>query len=214
MKIGILGSGDVAKSLAAGFLERGDQVQLGTRDPSNASLKEWVASAGKKASVGTLSGTAAFADLAVLAVRGVAGPEVLRLADPKSLAGKVVIDVTNPLLFFDNAPPALAVGHSDSAGEQVQRALPDSQVVKAFNIAGNPFMVHPKFPGGPPDMFICGNDAAAKATVTKILTDFGWPTIDIGGIEGSRMLESLCLLWVHSALHLGTWNIAFKLLRA
>jgi predicted dinucleotide-binding enzyme len=213
MRIGILGSGDVAKSLAKGFLGRGDRVQLGTRDPSNAELQAWAASAGPNASVGTLAETAKFAELALLAVHGVAGPEALRLADPRNLAGKVVIDVTNPLVFSDSAPPGLSVGHTDSAGEQVQRTLPASHVVKAFNIVGNPQMVHPTFPGGPPDMFICGNDAGAKATVTKILEEFGWPTIDIGGIDGSRMLESLCLLWVRSGLQLGNWNIAFKLLR-
>ncbi|MCI4350206.1 MAG: NAD(P)-binding domain-containing protein [Thermoplasmata archaeon] len=204
----------MAKSLAKGFLGRGDEVRFGTRDPAKAELRAWAVSAGPRASVGTLPEAARFAELAVLAVPGVAGPEALRLAGASHLAGKVVIDVTNPLVFHEDAPPTLSVGHTDSAGEQVQRTIPDSQVVKAFNTVNNSQFVHPKFPGGTPEMFICGNDAGAKATVTTILKDFGWPTIDIGGIEGSRLLEPLCILWVHAALQLGSWDIAFKVVRS
>ena len=108
---------------------------------------------------------------------------------------------------------SLAVGHTDSAGEQVQRWLPSAYVVKAFNTVGYAHMFKPDFPGGPPDMFICGNDASAKKTVTGILQDFGWPTIDIGGIEGSRLLEPMCVLWVGYAMRTGGTNHAFKLLR-
>ena len=105
------------------------------------------------------------------------------------------------------------LGHTDSGGEQVQRWLPGVNVVKAFNIVGHAHMVEPAFPGGPPDMFIAGNDADAKNTVTEILTAFGWSTIDAGGIEGARLLEPLCILWVGYGLATGTWNHAFKLLR-
>ncbi|MCI4319365.1 MAG: NAD(P)-binding domain-containing protein [Thermoplasmata archaeon] len=213
MKVGILGSGDVARSLAKGFVGRGDNVRLGTRDPSSASLVSWAKEIGPNVSLGSLADAAEFGELAVVATRGSAVPEVLRLAGPKNLVGKVVIDVTNPLVFRENAPPSLSVGHDDSAGEQVQRALPGAHVVKAFNTVGNSLFVHPKLPGGPPDMFICGNDAQAKATVTKVLKDFGWPTVDIGGIEGSRLLEPMCILWVLSAMSLGSWEIAFKILR-
>ncbi len=99
------------------------------------------------------------------------------------------------------------------AGEQVQRWAPKARVVKAFNIVGHAHMVDPQFPGGPPDMFICGNDAAAKATVTEILKSFGWPTINIGGIEGARLLEPMCVLWVLYATLTKSTNHAFKLLR-
>ncbi|MDQ6831022.1 MAG: hypothetical protein M3081_19335 [Gemmatimonadota bacterium] len=125
-----------------------------------------------------------------------------------------MIDATNPLVYAEGKPPSLALGHTDSGGEQVQRWLPNARVVKAFNIVGNAHMVNPSFPGGPPDMFIAGNDASAKQTVTKILEDFGWPgSIDTGGIEGARLLEPLCILWVNYGLSHGTWNHAFKLLR-
>jgi hypothetical protein len=137
----------------------------------------------------------------------------LNMAGPGNFAGKVVIDAINPLEFVPNAPPRLAIGHTDSAGERVQRWLPSAKVVKAFNIVGNVHMFKPQFPGGPPDMFICGNDDAAKQTVTEILKDFGWPAIDIGGIEGSRLLEPLCILWVGYGIRSGSWNHAFKLLR-
>ena len=125
----------------------------------------------------------------------------------------MVIDATNPLDFSGGMPPKLFVGHTDSLGERVQRWLPGAKVVKAFNTVGNAFFVHPDLPGGPPDMFIAGNDADAKQTVTGILKDFGWPTIDVGGIEGARLLEPLCILWVGYGIRTGTWNHAFKLLR-
>lgn len=137
----------------------------------------------------------------------------LKLAGAENFAGKVVIDATNPLHYESGKLPALTIGHTDSAGEQVQRWLPSARVVKAFNSVGFAHMFKPDFPGGPPDMFICGNDDSAKQTVTGILKDFGWPTIDIGGIEGSRVLEPLCILWVGYGLRTGTWNHAFKLLR-
>jgi hypothetical protein len=123
------------------------------------------------------------------------------------------MDATNPLDFSQGMPPRLSIGHTDSAGEQVQRWLPDAKVVKVFNIVGNAHMVDPQFPGGPPDMFICGNDDGAKATVAEICRQFGWPTIDLGGIEGSRWLEPMCILWVAHGLRAGSWNHAFKLLR-
>jgi predicted dinucleotide-binding enzyme len=136
------------------------------------------------------------------------------MANPKNFAGKVVIDVTNPLDFSKGMPPRLAIGHADSAGETVQRMLPDSKVVKAFNTVGNSHFIHPDFPGGPPTMFICGNDGKAKKTITdNILTKLGWETIDIGGIEGARLLEPLAFLWIMHYFRTGYGNHAFKLLR-
>jgi predicted dinucleotide-binding enzyme len=151
--------------------------------------------------------------VAVLATLWSGTESAVKLSGLANLAGKVVIDATNPLVFTANALPALALGHTDSGGEQVQRWLPSARVVKAFNIVGNAHMFKPAFPGGPPDMFICGNDADAKRVVTEILTDFGWSTIDVGGIEGARLLEPLCILWVGYGIRTGTWNHAFKLLR-
>ncbi|HEY8021782.1 MAG TPA: DNA-binding protein, partial [Thermoanaerobaculia bacterium] len=148
----------------------------------------------------------------VLATLFTAAEPAIRLAGPEHFSGKVLIDVTNPLDFSSGAP-RLAVGHTDSAGEQIQRLLPQARVVKAFNIVGAPHMFRPQFPGGPPDMFYCGDDDAAKAQVREILEAFGWNPIDIGGIEGSRLLEPLAMLWIEHGRRTSTWNHAFKLLK-
>jgi 8-hydroxy-5-deazaflavin:NADPH oxidoreductase len=212
MKIGVLGSGPVGQVLASGFISLGHEVKLGTRDPKSEKVKEWVKKNGNKASAGSFEETAKFAELAVLSTLWTGTENALKLAVPDNLSGKIVIDTTNPLLFEQNAPPRLALGHTDSGGEQVQRWLPGSKVVKAFNMVGNAHMVHPQFPGGPPDMFIAGNDADAKAKVTEILKAFGWNVTDIGEMEGARELEPLCILWVKYAMIYGGWNHAIKML--
>ena len=213
VKVGVLGSGDVGKALGSGFAALGHEVKMGSRDPKSEKVTAWVAKIGARASSGTFAEAARFAEVAVLATLWSGTENALKLAGPDNLADKVVIDATNPLTFPPNAPPALALGHTDSGGEQVQRWLPRGRVVKAFNIAGNAHMFRPQFPGGPPDMFICGNDGEAKKTVTEILKAFGWPAIDIGGIEGARLLEPMCILWVLYGIRTASWNHAFKLLR-
>lgn len=212
MHIGILGSGAVGQALGLGFAELGHVVKIGSREPANEKLKAWQAKAGKRASTGSFAETAKFADVAVLATLWSGTESALKLAEAGNLSGKILMDVTNPLVVAENQPPRLALGHTDSGGEQVQRWLPQSKVVKAFNSVGNAHMVNPKFPGGPPDMFICGNDAAAKQVVTGFCTDFGWGVVDAGGIEGARLLEPLCILWVVHGIRTGSWNHAFKLL--
>jgi len=211
MKIAILGTGDVGKALARGFLERGDEVMMGSRESDKP--RAWAAQSGPRASGGTFSEAAAWGHAAVLATAWSGTENAIGLADPNAFAGKLVIDATNPLVFAPGQPPALALGHTDSGGEQVQRWIPSAKVVKAFNIVGHAHMVRPDFPGGPPDMFFCGNDASAKSTVGKILADFGWAAIDIGGMEGARLLEPMCILWVLYGLRGGGWDHAFKLLR-
>jgi predicted dinucleotide-binding enzyme len=213
MKVGILGSSAVGAALGRGFLAVGHEVRLGARNADNPRIVEWAQAGGERASAGTFADTARFADVAVLATGWSGTENALRLAGAENLAGKVVIDVTNPLVPSAGGPPGLALGHTDSAGEQVQRWLPGARVVKAFNIVGNPHMFRPDFSGGPPDMLICGNDESAKALVTEILTTFGWPVIDIGGIEGARLLEPLAILWIACGLRTGSWDNAFKLLR-
>lgn len=209
MKIGILGSGDVAKALGAGFLGRGDDVMLGTRDPMK--LTQWL-DENPKARVGSLAETAAFGETIVLATLGSAMQSVIDQAGAGAFDGKVVIDATNPLGSDANGPH-LTVGFDDSLGEQVQRALPRARVVKAFNIVGSAYMVHPKFENGPPSMLIAGNDDAAKQIVTGVLRDFGWEVADLGGIESARYLEPMCMAWVVYGMHSGGWHHAFKLLR-
>lgn len=214
MKVGIIGSGDVGRKLADGFIELGHNVRIGSRDPNQSKISEWINKHGRKnASAGTFADTAIFGDIIVLATLWTGTPEAIHLADPQNLANKIVIDVTNPLDFSKGVPPTLALGHTDSAGETIQRMLPDSKVVKAFNIVGNPHMIHPDFPGGKPTMFICGNDEDAKKIVTNdVLSKFGWETIDIGRIEGSRLLEPLALLWIQHYFKTGSGDHAFKLL--
>jgi predicted dinucleotide-binding enzyme len=214
MKIGILGSGDVGKALGAGFAVLGHDVMIGTREPSAEKVRAWLTKIGPKGSAGSFSEAAAFAEVAVVATLWDGTENALRLAGPQNLAGKVVIDTTNPLDFSGGPPPKLSVGHTDSAGERVQRWLPNARVVKAFNIVGNQHMFRPDFPGGPPDMFICGNDAAAKKTVAGVCTAFGWPEpIDLGGIEAARYLESLAMTWILAYFATRSGNHAFKLLR-
>jgi predicted dinucleotide-binding enzyme len=219
MKVGILGSGDVGRRLGDGLIELGHTVKIGTRDPYKREIVQWVSNHGGeegKASAGTFVEAASFGDeLIVLSTAWEGTPSVIKMADPKNFIRKVVIDTTNPLDFSKGTPPRLAVGHNDSAGETIQRLLPEAKVVKAFNIVGNPHMIHPDFPqGGPPTMFICGNDDDAKKMVTgNILTPFGWETIDIGVIEGARLLEPLAMLWITYYFRTNTGNHAFKLLR-
>jgi len=213
MKIGILGSGVVGQTLGAGFAALGHEVKMGSREPGSERVQDWVARTGVLSSAGTFSDAAAFADLAVLATGWSGTDNAIHLADPRNLVGKVVIDATNPLAYAADAPPSLALGFNDSGGEQVQRLLPDSKVVKAFNTVGAPHMVNPDFPGGPPDMFICGNDTEAVAQVKDICERFGWSVIDIGGIEGARLLEPLAILWVLYGIRTGGWGHAFKLLK-
>jgi 8-hydroxy-5-deazaflavin:NADPH oxidoreductase len=214
MKIGILGSGEVGKALGAGFATLGHDVLIGTRDPGSEKIRAWATKTGPRASAGTFAEAAAFAEVAVLATLWDGTENAIRLGGPHNLAGKVVIDTTNPLDFSGGPPPKLSVGRTDSAGERVQRWLPAARVVKAFNIVGNPHMFRPNFPGGPPDMFICGNDVAAKKTVAEICTAFGWPQpIDLGGIEAARYLEPLAMVWILTYFATGSGNHAFKLLR-
>ena len=212
MQIGILGSGGVGQALGLGFTQLGHEVKIGSRDPGSDKLKPWLAKAGKKASTGSFEETARFADVAVLATLWSGTHSAIELANPGNLARKVVMDVTNPLVTEPNKPPRLALGHTDSGGEQVQRWLPNSKVVKAFNTVGSAHMVNPQFPGGPPDMFICGDDASAKQAVAAFCKSFGWGVVDAGGIEGARLLEPLCILWVVHGLQTGGWDHAYKLL--
>jgi hypothetical protein len=199
-KVGILGTGDVGKALGRGFASRGCEVKIGGRE--------------KKGENVTFAEAAAFGDLIVLATRWDGTENAIKLADPKNIGSKIVIDATNPLKHVDGRPVGLERGCTDSGGETVQRWLPQAKVVKAFNIVGNPLMVDPKLPGGPPTMMIGGNDDGAKKEVLEILKDFGWETIDLGGIEAARVLEPMCWAWVLAGARTGKWMSAFKMLHA
>jgi predicted dinucleotide-binding enzyme len=207
-RVGVIGSGQVGRALAAGFAAHGHEVTIGTRAPAeNDDLQAWAAQHPGIA-IGTFAAAAEASEIVVLATRGTAVEQAIATAGPQHFAGKVVIDATNPL-----APdpvtggPGLAVGHTDSGGEIVQRALPDARVVKCFNTVNNALMADPGFAERQP-MFIAGNDAGAKRTVAEILDAFGWDAFDVGGIEQSRQLESLVLLWVAVGRARGAWDHA------
>jgi predicted dinucleotide-binding enzyme len=212
MKIGILGSGEVAKTLASGFMKHDHEVMLGTRDATK--LAAWKAqNAGGQ--VGTFAAAAQFGAAVVLAVKGSVALDALRAAGKANLAGKTVIDATNPIA---DAPPTNGVlrfftNLDESLMERLQRECADAHFVKAFNSVGNGRMVNPQFQGGKPTMFICGNDDAAKKTVTRILDQFGWETADMGKAEAARAIEPLCMLWCIPGLLRQEWSHAFKLLR-
>ncbi len=213
MRIGVLGTGDVGRAIGKAFVTLGHNVKMGSRSATNEKAVAWAKEMGATASVGTFADAASYGEIVVLATLGVANESALRSAGLEKFRGKVVIDTTNPLDFSGVMPPKLAVAGNDSAGEGVQRLLPDAHVVKAFNTVGSAHMFRPSFPGGPPDMFICGNHDEAKKTVAGILSDFGWGVVDIGGVESSRYLEAMCLVWVLHGARTNTWNHAFKLLR-
>jgi 8-hydroxy-5-deazaflavin:NADPH oxidoreductase len=213
MKVGIIGSGVVGQTLAAGFLKHGHEVAIGTREP--AKLKDW-AEKNEGAAVKSSADAATFGDVVVLAVAGAAALDALKQAGAGALNGKTVIDACNPI---GGGPPVNGVlsfftPQNESLMEQLQKAYPNAHFVKAFNSVGNGQMVNPHFPGGRPTMFICGNDASAKKTVAQILDQFGWETEDMGAVEAARAIEPLCKLWCIPGVGKGDWSAhAFKLLR-
>jgi predicted dinucleotide-binding enzyme len=211
MKVGILGSGDVAQALARGFLGQGDAVTLGTR--STAKLAEW-AKQNPRARLGSLADAAKASELIVLAVKGSAAADALRAAGQDNLAGKCVLDATNPIA---EAAPVNGVlkfftSLDESLMERLQREFSAARFVKAFNSVGSAHMVNPKFAGGPPSMFICGNDGEAKKTVAGVAERFGWQPIDMGLAEAARAIEPLCMLWCIPGFLRNDWSHAFKML--
>lgn len=211
MNVGIIGSGAVAQTLGAGFLKYGHAVTLGTRDATK--LADWQ----KKhpdAKVGSFGDAAKFGEVVTLAVKGTVALDALRLAGQDAIAGKVVIDATNPIAA---APPVNGVlryftSLDESLMERLQKAYPSARFVKAFSSVGNASMVNPRFAAGPPTMFICGNDAAAKQTVSAVLDQFGWETLDLGAVEAARAIEPLCILWCIPGFLHNEWTHAFKVL--
>jgi predicted dinucleotide-binding enzyme len=213
MKVGVLGSGTVGQTLAAGFLKHGHEAMIGTREP--AKLADWN-KANPKGRVGSGSEAAAFGEILVLAVKGGAAAKVLREAGVANLKGKTIVDACNPLT---DAPPVHGVlscttGPNESLMEQLQKEFSEAHLVKAFNSVGAGQMVNPQYPGGvKPTMFICGDNEGAKKTVTGILDQFGWETVDMGAVEAARGIEPLAVLWCTLGFTKNEWTHAFKLLR-
>ena len=207
---GVLGSGDVGQVLAKGLKDHGYEVRIGSRTP--AKLATYSRETGIAA--GTFAEVARWGEALVLSVKGSAAESVLRMVG-KEVGGKLVIDTTNPLT---EDPPEQGVlrsftGPDESLMERLQQAYPAAHFVKAFNSVGSARMVDPDFQGVRPTMFYCGNDAAAKATVARILDQFGWDGADMGGAVAARAIEPLAMLWCIPGFLQGSWTHAFKLLR-
>jgi 8-hydroxy-5-deazaflavin:NADPH oxidoreductase len=214
MKIGIIGSGQVGQVLASAFLKEGHPVMLGTRDITKEEVVKWKTE-NSSGQTGTFAEAAAFTDIIVLATGGTVTESAVTMAGIDNFSGKTVIDATNPIAA---APPKDGVlqfftGPNESLMEKVQAMLPKANLVKAFNSVGNGFMYKPDFNGVKPTMFICGNDDAAKKTVTDILTSFGWETEDMGKANAAGAIESLCILWCLPGFTKNQWSHAFKLLK-
>jgi 8-hydroxy-5-deazaflavin:NADPH oxidoreductase len=210
-KFGVLGSGVVAQTLAKGLKTHGYDVRIASRGGDK--LKDFASHSGIPE--GTFENVARWSDVVVLAVKGTAAESAIGIAGASNLAGKVVIDTTNPIA---DEPPVDGVlkfftGPNDSLLERLQKASPDVRFVKAFNSVGNAYMVNPSLPGGPPTMFYCGNDVEAKKIVVRVLQAFGWDAADMGGAAAARAIEPLCQLWCIPGLREGRWTHAFKLLR-
>jgi len=213
MKIGIIGTGAVGQALALGFKKHGHQVMIGSRDPQK--LESWVEQKGEGIRLGTFDECARFGKLVILAVKGSAALEAVKLAGEANLSGKAVIDTTNPI--DGSRPPVNGVLHfttslESSLMEQLQSTYPSVNFVKAFNIVGSAHMVDPSFESKP-TMFICGNNDNAKAEVNDLLEQIGWEPMDMGKVESARAIEPLCMLWCIPGFLRNEWNQAFKMLR-
>jgi predicted dinucleotide-binding enzyme len=214
MKVGIIGSGMVGRVLASAFLKEGNHVMLGTRNISKEDVIKWKTE-NSNGLLGSFQETAQFGEIIVLAVGGLVAEDAITLAGKEHFIDKIIIDATNPIAAVppDNGVLKYFTTLEESLMERIQKLLPDAKVVKAFNSVGNAFMYKPKFPGGAPTMFICGNDEAAKKKVTDILTVFGWETEDMGKVEAARAIEPLCILWCIPGFIRNQWTHAFKLLK-
>ncbi len=213
-KIGILGTGTVGKTIGSALIKLGYEVKMGSRTSDNASALEFVQTNGSKASNGTFSEAAQFAEIIFNCTLGMASIQALELAGKNNLSGKVVIDISNPLDFSKGMPPSLSVCNLDSLGEQIQRKFPETHVVKTLNIVNCEVMVNPSKSGGDPTMFLCGNDEKAKAETVEILKQFGWNDIlDLGDITNARGTEMLLPIWVRTYIATKNGYFAFKIIR-
>jgi 8-hydroxy-5-deazaflavin:NADPH oxidoreductase len=213
MKIGILGSGDVGKALATGFIKYGYEVMIGTQHKEK--LSEFKEKFGKEVNIGNFDETAKFGEMLVLAVRGTAAKETLKIAGEDNIKNKTIIDTTNPIaeIPMENNVLRFFTSLDSSLMEQLQKEFPNANFVKAFNSIGSNMMVNPDINGTKPTMFICGNNESSKKEVGKILDLFGFEIEDMGKAEAARAIEPLCILWCIPGFAKNDWEHAFKLLR-
>lgn len=213
MKIGVIGSGDVGKTLAGGFVKHGYDVMIGTNHAEK--REELKSKTDGKCKIGSFMETAAHGELVVLAVKGTAAESAIKSADLANLKGKTVIDATNPIA---DQPPVKGVlkfftNLDGSLMERLQNLAPETNFVKAFSCVGSALMVNPDLGGAKPTMFICGNNSTAKMQVVRILEQFGFESEDMGGVESARAIEPLCALWCIPGFLRNDWTHAFKLLK-
>lgn len=215
MRIGILGTGVVGKTLATKLAKLGNDVRMGSRAAGGEKARAWVKEAGGKSSEGTFADAAAHGEMVFNCTSGMASLEALKAAGAKNLEGKTVVDVANPLDFSRGMPPTLSVCNTDSLGEQIQRAFPAARVVKSLNTVNANVMVDPSLVPGVHDMFVSGNDAKAKAQVIDLLkAGFGWKeVIDLGDISGARAQEMHLALWLRLFITLQTPNVNVRVAR-
>lgn len=213
MKYGVLGTGMVGLAISNRLAELGHEVMIGTREPSKSSDK--LKSKNEAVKVGTFTEAATFGDILFNVTLGAVSIDMLSAVGESNLNGKVLVDVSNPLDFSKGMPPSLLVTNTDSLGEQIQRAFPKLKVVKTLNTVTASIMVNPKqVADGDHDLFICGDDVNAKASVVRMLHEFGWVNIhDLGDITNSRALEAMLLIWVRLYGKLGTGMFNFKVVR-
>ncbi len=210
MKVGVLGTGMVGSAIASKLVSLGHEVKMGSREAVNAKAKAWAAAAGKRASAGTFAEAARFGEMVFSCTLGTAALEALRAAGSENLAGKPLVDVSNPLDLSRGMPPSLFTGPADSLAERIQREFPEARVVKALNTVNASVMGDPGRLGDPSDVFVCGDASEAKLGVTSLLRDFGWSrVIDLGGIAAARGLEAYLLFWlaVFGALKTPDFNV-------
>jgi predicted dinucleotide-binding enzyme len=216
MKIGVLGTGSVGKTIGAKLVEVGHEVTMGSRSATNEQAAEWAASAGAGASHGTFADAAAFGELVFNCTAGTVSLEALGAAGEENLSGKVLVDLANALDFSKGRPPTLSVCNDDSVGEQIQRAFPEARVVKALNTMNAAIMVAPASIPGEHDVFMCGNDEDAKDRVSELLQSFGWPAehiVDLGDITAARGPEMYLALWLRLMGPVGHPNFNIRVSR-
>ncbi|HEV2775590.1 MAG TPA: NAD(P)-binding domain-containing protein [Solirubrobacteraceae bacterium] len=205
MRVAVLGTGVVGRTLASALLSNGHEVRLGSRTAGHPAAVAWAEQTGGPASEGTFADAAGFGELVINATAGAATLQALEMAGAEQLAGKVLLDVANPLDTTGGMPPTLTVCNDDSLGEQIQRALPDVRVVKTLNTVTAAVMVAPALVGGAHTVFVAGDNAAAKAQTAELLQQFGWPAgsiLDLGDITAARGMEMYMALWLR------LWGVA------
>jgi predicted dinucleotide-binding enzyme len=216
MRIAVLGTGIVGQTVATKLVQVGHEVRMGSRDAANETAAAWAA-AGDRSSHGAFADAAAFGELVFNCTAGAASLEALEQAGEGALRGKVLVDVANALDVSHAPPPSLTVANTDSLGEQIQRRFPETRVVKALNTVNCEVMVAPGIVPGEHDLFVCGDDAEAKAEVVSVLESFGWPPqriVDLGGIGAARGMEAYVLLWLALVGSLGTVRLNVHVMRS